>query len=29
MHKNNGATKVFPGTTVPKLPNKLSKEEIF
>ena len=29
MHKNNGATKVFPETTIPKRPKTLSKMRIF
>ena len=29
MHKNNGATKVFHETAIPKLPKILSKVEIF
>lgn len=29
MHKNNGATKMFLETPIPKLPKKLSNVEIF
>ena len=29
MHKNNGATKVFPETATPQLPKILSKVGIF